>query len=389
MIRNSIITRSIVCFAVTAFLVCGVALHASRAADSAETGMAKDVEAGLDTLIKAVRDKNGAVNAAAFAPVLDFALASNTPDAQKEMPRKREQGYGIFMREEIQVPMEKLVRYCYDPAIPPSVLFPNSIRRGHWLAGSDILTKGAKLWEVLGGLEEPVVMRGVEYEEITPDEFSGSYYGYNLDRLLIVMPYKGHRMFVSVSRQQDTSSVGKKGAIVGKDTNWDYVYTNEDGATARGIGWMDTYMYDSSTVTVFFDEGPGSRTTQYTVFKWLKAGWANLNVVKRSHIISGTRRFLDGFRRIIEDSNLPPAEDIAQQMRHFESAPEAELVASLQPFCRKVELVAAKDDVLSRSEFQKLIKDAGYADHLNKDELINDLMKQFIKSRLGIVHVSG
>ncbi|UZP68411.1 hypothetical protein N1030_05400 [Desulfovibrio mangrovi] len=389
MIRNTFFSQVLACAVIAAFLVCGAGLSVSRASDAVDTGMSKDIEAGLDLLIKAVRDKSASPDMASFAPVLDFAIASNSPELQKEMPRKREQGNGIFMREEIQVPMEKLVRYCYDPSVPPSVLFPNSIRRGHWLAGSDILNSGVKLWEVLGGLEDPVVLRGVEYEEITPDEFSGSYYGYNLDRLLIVLPYKGHRMFVSVSRQQDTSSVGKKGAIVGNDANWDYVYTDEDGATARGIGWMDTYMYDSSTVTVFFDNGPGSRSTQYAVFKWLKAGWANLNVVKRSHIISGTRRFLDGFRRIIEDSNLPPAEAIVQQMRQFESASEAELVASMQPFCRKVESVASADDILSRKEFQKLIKDAGYAAHLNRDELVHDLMKQFIKSKLGIVSVSG
>ena len=90
-----------------------------------------------------------------------------------------------------------------------------------------------------------------------------------------MMPYKQHRVFISVSRQRDTSSVGKKGAIVGDDAAWDYVYTREEGATARGIGWMDTYMYDSSTVTVFFDAGPGSETTQYAVFKWLKAALRN------------------------------------------------------------------------------------------------------------------
>ncbi len=363
-------------------MLCVGSVPALHAAD--DPGMPPAVETSLGQLIAAVRDKGVTVDAAELASMLDYVITPAETADQKVMPKKRAQGYGIFMREQINVPMERLVRYCYDPEVPPSVLFPNSIRRGHWLAGSDLLTTGVKLWDKLGEMDAPLQLRGVEYEEITPDEFSGSYYGYNLDRLLIMLPYKGHRMFISVSRQQDKSSVGKKGAIVGQDTNWDYVYTTEDGATARGISWMDTYMYDSSTVTVFYDNGPGSTATQYAVFKWLKAGWANLNVVKRSHILSGTRRFLDGFRRIIEDVNLPSAEAIVRQMRTYEASSATELVASMQPFCRSLEAKSAEDDILSRSEFKEIIENAGYAAHLTKDELVHDLMKQFIKDRLGI-----
>lgn len=381
-LRNCFIT-GFLCLALSG----AVALPAAADNTPEAPAMPADVEAGLDHLITAVGDKALAADFNAIAAVLDYALQSEPAPAKPEaepMPRKREQGNGIFMREQINVPMEKLVRYCYDPQVPPSVLFPNSIRRGHWLSGSDILVSGVKLWDVLDGLEEPLVMRGAEYEEITPDAFSGSYYGYTLNRLLIVLPYKGHRMFVSVSRQQTPSTVGMKGAIVGSDNSWDYVYSGVNGATARGIGWMDTYMYDSSTVTVFFDGGPESAQTQYAVFKWLKAGWANLNVVKRSHILSGTRRFLDGFRRIMEDSNLPPAEDIVRQMRAFESSSEQELQAAMRTYAQRLEIVAQKDDVLSRSDFKKIIANAGYAEHLNKDELIHDLMKRFIKSRLSI-----
>lgn len=372
-------------------VVCGLMAVTSLAVaeDEQPGGLAKEIEGGLDHLITAVRAKDSIADVAQIAPVLDFALNAPANVEPKDMPRKREQGHGIFMREEINVPMEKLLRYCYDPNVPPSVLFPNSIRRGHWLSGSDILTKKVNLWEELVDLEKTVVLRGAEYEEITPDEFSGSYYAYNLDRLLMMLPYKGHRVFVSVSRQQAPSSVGKKGAIVGNDANLDYVYTDENGATTKGIGWMDTYMYDSSTVTVFYDEGPGSQKTHYAVFKWLKAGWANLNVVKRSHILSGTRRFFSGFRRVIEDAKLPSAEDITQQMRSLESSAETELVGFMQPFSRGVETAAVNDDILSRSEFKKIIRNAGYASHLNRDELVNDLMKQFIKSKLGIASVNG
>lgn len=387
-IAFSYVVRGVAEALLCAALCLMVFMPGAALASGDDAGMDAAVENGLGHLIEAVRDTTVAPDMAALAPVLDYALASSVPEpdmADKgDMPKKRKQGYGIFMRDEIDVPMKKLVRYCYDPNVPPSVLFPNSIRRGHWLEGSDLLTTNIRLWETLDTLDAPVVLRGAEYEEITPDEFSGSYYGYTLDRLLVMMPYKQHRVFISVSRQRDTSSVGKKGAIVGDDAAWDYVYTREEGATARGIGWMDTYMYDSSTVTVFFDAGPGSETTQYAVFKWLKAGWASLNVVKRSHILSGTKRFLDGFRRIMEDANLPSAEAIVEQMRHYEAAPESELVAEMQPYAQILEERSSDDSILSRKEFMNLIRDAGYAAHLTREELVHDLMKQFIKERLGI-----
>lgn len=295
-------------------------------------------------------------------------------------PRKRGIGTSIFFAETIKVPFGKFLRYTYDPAIPPSVVFPNSVRRGNWLPGSDILTRDVRLWEY-ADIPSPLILKGEEFEEITPDSFSGSYYSYYLDRMVVLFSLDGMPVLASVSRQKDPSSVGKKGAIVGDDSNWDYIYSGEEGATARAISWMDTYMYDSATVAFFYKQDDGN--TGYAVYKWLSAGWASLNVVKASHIISGTERFIKGVHEILLSDMLPEAEAIAAKVRELEAMSKEELVKKMQPYSSKLATVYESDSILKRKDFSRIIENAGYAESLNKDELVHALVKLYVKERIG------
>ena len=42
------------------------------------------------------------------------------------------------------------------------------------------------------------------------------------------------------------------------------------------------------------------------MFKWLRAGWSGINMVKRKHIYNGLKRFAGTFRQIMEYPALPP-----------------------------------------------------------------------------------
>lgn len=342
------------------------------------------VESGLSYLLDAVQQGNKNIDGEKVRELVAHTLhESNTLS-----PKKRRQGVGVFMRSTLNVPLDKILRYCYDPQIPPGVVFPNSIRRGRWLEGSDILS-GIHLWEEADSLRSPVILTGTEFEEITPDTFSGSYYSYTLNRLLMLLRFGEKRVFISVSRQQDPSSVGKKGAIAGDDANWDYIYSNAEGATATGIGWADTYMYDSSAVAIFYDNGAGSTQTGYAVYKWLKAGWASLNMVRPKHIVSGTERFLQGFKRIIESDKLPTAEDLVAHRSMLDSLPVDRLVECMRTFSTKLEAFSHKDSILSRKDFMKMITGGQYASQLDKDAIVHALMKQYIKERLGVPVLEG
>lgn len=352
------------------------------AADADKKALAPEVERNLDALLGAVNRAGQLPAPAELAPLLDFAFRPASETA-KLTPAKRDAGLGAYARDTIRAPLERIIRYCYDPEIPAEAIYPSSLRRGYWLKGSEITQQKVPLWERLRALDEPVVVRGAEYEEITPDTFSGCYYAYTLDRLLILTRHEGRALLISVSRQQGPSNVGHKAAIVGDDTNWEYVYTKTPGGTARSIGWMDTYMYDSATVTVFFEESPGSATTGYAMFKWLKAGWADLNVVQPAHILSGAARCLVTFKQLMESAKLPAAEDIVATRRALAAKTEQELRASLLGYSTQLAAIGQSDSILSRDEFWKLIKDGGYAQTLSQPEMLSTLMKNFIKQRIG------
>lgn len=383
--------------AVTASCIAAPGPVAAMAADDADDvdrggekgNLPKPVEDAVSMLLAAVHAPGAGpgkgIEPALLGVMLDFAMQPASA-AESVVPARRDPGYGIFYRSTINAPLEKLLRYCYDPAIPQEAVFPASIRSSRWQPGSDIMTHGARLWEHVADRSltaTPMVLRGAEREEITPDTFSGCYYAYVLNRLLVLTRHAGRAVLVSVSRQAEPSTVGRKGAIVGKDTDWEYVYSGVPGATARGISWMDTYMYDSATITVFFEEQPGAGATGYALFKWVKAGWAKMNVVQRKHIRSGAERFLSGFRQVLESDRLPPAETIAARSGEYDSMNEDALRTALSDYSVRLAVVARDDSVLSRDDFWKIIKNGAYARHLNREELVSALLKNYMKERLG------
>lgn len=387
------VSLAVTVVAVACFLTLApvAALASDDTADkSSEKGnLPESLEGAISMLLAAVGDRNAAfgkgIDPAELRTLLDFAMQPAAA-TEKALPAKRDPGYGIFYRSHIGAPLEKLLRYCYDPAIPQEAVFPASIRSSRWQPGSDIVKNGVRLWERTpdqGLADAPLVLHGAEREEITPDTFSGCYYAYTLNRLLVLMRHEGRAVLVSVSRQAEPSTVGRKGAIVGKDADWEYVYSGVPGATTRGISWMDTYMYDSATITVFFEDQPGSKTTGYALFKWVKAGWANLNVVQRKHIRSGAERFLSGFRQVLESDRLPPAEAIAARTDEFDRMNQDALRTALADYSVRLAVVAKEDSVLSRDDFWKIIKDGAYANHLSREELVSALLKNFMKERLG------
>ena len=102
----------------------------------------------------------------------------------------------------------------------------------------------------------------------------GAYYRYDMDRLMVLMNHRGKDVFISVTRQKKPSTVGRKGAIIGKDTDWNYFYSGEKGLSKTGFGWVSSYMYDAFSVAVFFEPVANQPRTRVVNFKWLNAAGA-------------------------------------------------------------------------------------------------------------------
>ena len=339
------------------------------------------VEDVLDMLLKNITGST-VPPTASLAPLLDY-VTDPTVDAGSVSPRKRDQGAGCFVRTTLNVPFSKMLRYCYDPQIPGEALYPNVIRRHSWLPQSPFVQQKVQLWEKAGKLadgQEPLAVRGQEQEEITPDSFSGCFYTYVLDRLILLVRYKGKDMLISAARQQKPSTVGKIGAIVGDDNQWSYVYSQKVGSDLALAKWAETYMYDAANVTVLYQSSPS--TTGMAFFKYVKAGWAGMNMVKPKHIASGIQRFLTGFKQVIQSSALPAPEAIVAKRKELNAMSDAQLQEALTPYAQALSTRADKKP-LSSSVFQPLVKDGNYVTTLTKEERISELMKQYMREKLG------
>jgi hypothetical protein len=134
---------------------------------------------------------------------------------------------------------------------------------------------------------------------------------------------------------------------------------------------------------VLYEDAPGGKNTGLAMFKWLRAGWAGMNMVKRHHIIDGAKRSFGGFFAFLDAPKRPSAEEIVKYLESLQAMDTEALRKKLGPYSAKVSEAAATTPDLKSDDFQKVIKDGSYARNLNKDELISTLMVNFIKVRLG------
>ena len=348
-----------------------------------------EVEDVISALLRDIPPGSPNPSRQSLLPLLNYVMGN--PDPAKVKPAKREHGNGAYTRTTINLPLQKVLRYCYDPEIPGEALYPNVLRRGYWLPGSDILTQKTVLWDTDKSLPadgDAVILRGAEFEEITPDTFSGCYYSYTLDRLLILVRVDGKTALVSATKQRAPSSVGRVGAIVGKDNDWNYVYSKVVGSNIKLASWAETYMYDSANITVFYEEKPDAPQTQMAFFKYVKAGWANMNMVKSSHILDGSKRFVEGMRQVLESPRLPGADAIAAKVRNLRGMDATALRQALNPYSQGLAAQAGKG-ALSSSDFKKLVQEGSYASGLSNQEMGSELLKQYMKDQLGKPALKG
>ena len=305
-------------------------------------------------------------------------------------PGKYKKGAGVLWRSRVRgVPLAATMEYLLNPKVPTAVVYPASIRYAVWQAGSDLL-KTPPLWEQFGKHKDsPLVLRGTELEEITPDDNSGSYYRYMLDRVLILTENEGQQMLISLSWQQGKSEVGKKAATIGDYANWDFVYSGVKGTLASGIGWAETYIYSSASLIVLYEDAPGGKDTGYAMYRWMDAGWSGMNMVKQSHIVAGAERSFAGLKAFMESPKRPTPAAIDTYIRSLKAMELPALQEQFAPYSAKVEEAAATVEALQQDDFQKIIKDGGYGKSMTKDELIAAFAVNYIKEQLGKPLLAG
>ena len=350
----------------------------ARAEDVPEVAFPEALSPVFDYLLSPFGPHQGAAfDPERVAPLLDYLLAA-CPGQLYYEAGGRGKTTSAAIPFTLKVGLEKLLRYGFNPAIPAHVITPSSLRWSRWTAGEEGL---ARLQQGLPPSGRPVVVRGTEHEEITPNLATGTYFAYDVDRAVLLCSWRGRPLLINLSRQRDRSSVGRKGAVLGADADWDYFYSGEKGIARPGLGWVSSYMYSSFSIGIFYDAGEG--VTRGGICKWLNAGWSGLNLVRRRHIYDGLVRYVRDLHRVLEDPRLPPAEELAGCFTRLRGLPAERKGYFLRRYLEYLDRRYADGRGLSDS-FAELLRSDAYSRRLTRQQTEAALALEVMKCRLAL-----
>jgi len=347
----------------------------------------REVPEELNPDIEYLLDFIGSDPREAFDPgrilnLLNF-VASPKTDGTRYVADKKFGAASSYYSFDMQVGLEQLLQMTYNDAIPPHVFTPSSIRLSYWKEVSGQQKQFPELWKKLDNLSEPVIVRGLEHIENTPDLFAGAYYGYDLHRALCLFEHAGRPVFVSLSKQSAVSSVGKKGVVLGSDDSWDYFYTNDQGLSKAGFGWVRSHMYDSYAIVIYYVVDKEAPLLRYGIFKWIDAGWANMNFVESSHIFRGLERFGKTFKSILENPFLPQPQEMADLFSPFKHLSETDMKNQLAAYLDQLQRRYPSSTVLSREGLSNPAQRSAIVAGMKKEEMQSIIELEYMKYLLG------
>jgi len=279
--------------------------------------------------------------------------------------------------------LRKITDYAFNPDIPCVVTMPSSVRLFHWMNENGQRRQTPRVGRYLGHLDTPVVEKALQYVEITPDTHSGAYYGYNLYQTVIVFKYRQRNVLVTISRQADVSSVGKKGYVLGTDEDWDYFYSGKKGLTIPALGWVSSYVYASSAINIYYEIDPGSPRVRCAMFKWLRAGWFGINMVKRRHIYNGLKRFGKPFKQIMEYPSLPPVEVLAADFSRIRKFSDGTLRSKMDMYSNILMRRHNGDNHNGKKRLAQLLANKSHWSAMSREEMESALVIEYMKAVIG------
>ena len=369
---------ALLCFCL--FLIPTFASAAMQIPDPKEkASLPGPVANALETIIKAAQSGSD-VEPAAFDLLLEYSAGTAMGTGSRILP-ERDEGHGVFYYCPVPVSLQDVLDYTMNPKVPHAAIYPNSVRRGAWLEGS--LADAASHFNLPASAVTQ--LHAKEYEQITPDENSGIYYAYTLNRLFALTPVQiegnGKSALFQISVQNGKSENGLKGAILGPDKDWNYAYTGVQGSTLPMVGWAETNIYGAITINIWVEQEEG-KAYLYS-YKWLKAGWSGMNMVKTNHLTAGVNRYLEGLHQMMGSAKRPSPESLVQIAAKYAAMSNEEQIAALADFSRNMEALAAAVDVTD-GDFQKVLTDGAYAASMSREDREAELIRLFVKQQLGL-----
>jgi hypothetical protein len=372
--KRRICFRSILGSILLVFLL--LSLTQSMAAISSTDTSGSINEAAMKLVRFSIEPKTG-FDENSVAILADYVLSSK-PEKERGLP-KSQNCTGAYYEFDTKITFPRMVEYSYSPFIPPAITRPSSLRYSTWTAPRVDTQRLPQGWKPIPPGGTPVIIHGIEHDSNTPDLSTGVYHEYDMNRTLIQSNVKGHQVLVSVSKQISTSRVGKKGAILGHDNDWNYYYSGESGNSLTGLGWAKSYIYDYFSVTVFVESGTSPATVKTGVFQWLRAGWSGINFVRESHIIGGLKRYGRDCKMILESPRLPPPNQMMSIFQGISSLSEGDLLKEYTALRQAQRSLAMQTGKISKSEGE----DKATFASISKDQMVEELMLENLKMALG------
>jgi hypothetical protein len=313
----------------------------------------------------------------AVATLADYVLSSKQ-DREYSLPKSQE-CTGAYHEFDTKISLPRFIEYSYNPLIPPVVTKPSSLRYSAWSSTRDESRKLPDNWKPVPPAGVPVVIHAMQHESDTPDLNTGVYHEYDLKRTLILFNHKGRQVLISVSKQINRSDVGKKGFILGDDTDWTYHYSGEPGSPRTGLGWVKSYIYDYFSVCVYVESSTAPTMVRAGLFQWLSAGWSGINFVKSSHILRGLERFARDCRVVLESSRLPAPNQIASVYQRLSNMPAGDVTKKYAALQQALRSSAIRMDKISKSETDVKVS----LTNTPKEQMVQELMLEYLKMTIG------
>jgi hypothetical protein len=349
----------------------------------AEVKLPEALGPGIEHLFSLLASPQSSVfQPALVAPVLAFVRGPKPADTlyYADSPAELTSAFYEF---DIACSLTHMLRYAFNPEVPGYLLMPSSIRYSSWSEVNGRPQPLPRLWEVAITPGDFHLVRGVEEIEITPDLFTGAYYRYTTDNLLILCYHEGRRVLISLSKQQQPSEVGKRGVVLGGDAEWDYFYTGQPGLEKAGLGWVKSHMYDSLTLMVHYELDPQAPLLRCATFKWLRAGWADINFVRKTHIQRGLERFGEDFKELLETPLLPEPDEIGRVTAGFKNLPMTALRETARDHFASLQTRYGSGDEDLHARIETVLSDDRYLNQMSREELEAILVKAYLKCRVG------
>ena len=356
----------------------------TRAFDTPSGGKVSGaVNAGLQHFLDlADPDRKVIFDPRMVAPVLDFVEIPKTNGVIycSNIVRDLTSAYHEF---DVHKDLKAIMDYAFNPDIPAIATMPSSTRLINWSNSDADHRNFPRVSRYLAEDSPTIEIKGRQFIEITPDLNSGAYYGYDEYQVLLLFKYRQRIVFVTISKQIDVSTVGKKGYVLGSDKDWDYLYSEKTGLTLPALGWVQSYMYDSMGINIYYAAEPTAPKVRCAVFKWLRAGWSGINMVQKKHIYRGLKRFGTTFKEIVESPLLPPVETLAGDFARIRGLSRDALRLKMDLYSNILKNRYNSGRQPLKKEASQLFEDEKHWHQMSKEEMESAMVIEYMKFTIG------